>query len=329
MAFGAIGTGLTQPPAQLVGTLNAITQKYVLPSLGDAVLLPSPVFWAMTKKGIKQQGGELVYPILTQEETTGGAYYGDQLLQTTVIDSIQPANQVWKYYYEAVAVPVTDAIASRGTAGVLPLMKTKFEVACGSFLQKLSRALWHTAPQNTTLDIDDIGSWVVSTTNTIAGINRATAANAWWKATAVTNNVSGPLTPANAEIAYQSVVQGYDEPDLMVIAQNRFAGFKNNFTTQVRYTGGEQDDNAMQAGFRYHFMFNNCIVMPDTYVTSNDAFLLNTKYLYPMFHQDDYFNVDPFVKPSNQRVVVSMIYLTWNLINQSPRMSTYISNITA
>lgn len=329
MAFGAVGTGIQTPPAQLVGTMNAITQKYVLPSLGDAVLQPSPVFWAMTKKGIKQQGGELVYPILTQEETTGGAYYGDQLLNTTVIDSVQPATQVWKSYYQSVAVPVLDAVMNRGASGVLPLMKTKFEIACGSLLQKLSRALWHTSPQNTTLDIDDIPSWISSTTNTIAGINRATAANAWWKATAVTNNISGPLTPANAEIAYQSVVLGYDEPDLMIISQPRFAGFKSAFTTNIRYTQQEQNDDALQAGFKYHFMFNNCVVMPDVFATASTAYILNTKYIYPLFHQDDYFSVDPFVKPSNQRVVVSQIYLTWNLINQSPRMSTYISNITA
>jgi len=329
MAFGNVGTGIQSPPAQLVGTANAITQKYVLPSLGDAVLKPSPVFWSMTKKGIKQQGGELVYPILTQEETTGGAYYGDQLLNTTVIDSIQPATQVWRSYYQSVAVPVLDAVMNRGQAGILPLMKTKFEVACGSLLQKLSRALWHSSPQNTSLDIDDIISWVKTANNTIAGIDRSNAANAWWKATAGTDNTSGALSTANAEKAYQSVVFGYDEPDLMVIDQSKYAGFKGNFTQNIRYTDDFNDKAAVQAGFRYHFLFNNCIVMPDLFANANEAYILNTKYFYPIFHVDDYFSVDPFIKPSNQRVVVSQIFVTWQLINQNPRSCTYIFDITA
>lgn len=327
MAFGAVGTGIQSPPVQLIGTMNAITQKYVLPSLGDAVLKPSPTFWAMTKKGIKQQGGEIVYPILTIEETTGGAYFGDQMLNTSVIDSVQPATQVWRSYYQSVAIPVLDAILNRGQAGVLPLMKTKFEIACGSLLQKLSRALWHTAPQNTANDIDDIVSWVQTTNNVIAGIDRSVAANSWWQAPAVVNNTSTPLTVLNAEKAYQNVVFGYDEPDLMVIDFAAYPGFKNQFLPNVRFTGEDQDNEALQAGFRYHFMFNNLIVMPDRFAPTGLAFIFNTKYIYPIFHAFDYFNVEPFIKPSNQRVVVSQIFVTWQLICQSPRMNITITNV--
>jgi len=326
MAFGNVGTGIQQPPAQLIGTANAITQKYIMPSLGDAVMQPSPVFWAMTRKGVQVQGGEIVYGIVNQEETTGGAYWGDQLLNTQVIDSIAPATQVWRFYYEAIAIPVTDAILNRGRGGVLSLIESKYEVACSSFLMKLSRALWHTSPQNTSIDIDDISSWVLSTTNTIAGIDRSVAANAFWKAAAVTNNGVSPLLPANAESAYQSAVWGYDEPDLLVIDRTKYAGFKSQFTQLTRFTG-EQDQEAVQAGFRYHFLFNNAVVVPDAFVPSGTAWILNTKYLYPLFHEDDYFQVDPFVKPSNQRVVVSNMYLAWQLICQSPRMNAPISNV--
>jgi hypothetical protein len=30
------------------------------------------------------------------------------------------------------------------------------EIGSASFLQKLSRALWHSSPQNTSLDVDDL-----------------------------------------------------------------------------------------------------------------------------------------------------------------------------
>jgi len=330
LAFGNVGTGIQSPPAQLVGTANAITQKYVAPMIGDTVFKPSPSFWAMTKKGIKQQGGEIVYAEVTQEETTGGAYWGDQLLNTAVVDSIQPATQVWRSYYQSISIPILDIILNRGQAGVLPLTRTKFQIGSASLLQKLSRALMHTAPQNSAIDIDDLVAWVQTTNNVIAGIDRSVAANAFWAPGPAVANGGTPLTITNAEKLYQGVVFGYDEPDLFLIdgtTAGVYSGFKGQFTPNIRFTGEDQDKEALQAGFRYHFMFNNAVVMPDRFLPANTGFLLNTKYIFPLFHIDDYFTVEPFVKPSNQRIVVSQVFLTWQLINQSPRMSAVVTAI--
>lgn len=329
MALSVVGLGLATPPVQLSNTVNAISQKYIVPVLGDNVFRPSPVFWALTRDGKKFGAGELVFPEINQEELPGGAYYGDQLLDTSVVDSVQPANQQWRPYRQPIVLPITDVILNRGGAGNLDIIKLKYQTASGSFLQKLSRALWHTSPQNTSNDIDDIDSWLGQTTNTIAGISRSAPNNAFWQPPAPQDNVSGALLPNIAEIAYQAVVFGYDEPDLMVIIQNRYAGFKGNFTTQIRFGQGMQDEEALQVGFRNHFLFNNAIVVPDQFCLANSAYFMNSKYMFPVFHEADYFNVDPFIKPTNQRVLVSTMYLTWQLSNISPRMGNKIIDITA
>jgi hypothetical protein len=328
MANSVVGLGLASPPVQLSNTVNAISQKYIAPVLGDNVFLPSPIFWALTREGKKFGAGELIFPEINQEELPGGAYYGDQLLDTSVVDSIQPADQQWKPYRQPIVIPITDIILNRGGAGNLDIIKSKFQTASASFLQKLSRALWHTSPQNTSLDVDDIISWIQSTTNTIAGINRATAANAFWLPAAVVGNGGGALTPTNAETAYQSVVYGYDEPDLMTMNNTSYAAFKQQFTTLIRFGQGMQDDEALQVGFRNHFLFNNAVVVPDRFATATQAEIMNSKYIFPVFHEADYFNVDPFLKPSNQRVLVSTMYLTWNLSCISPRMNVVINNMT-
>ena len=80
MANSVVGLGLASPPVQLSNTVNAISQKYIVPVLGDNVFKPSPVFWALTREGKKFGAGELVFPEIYQEELPGGAYYGDQLL---------------------------------------------------------------------------------------------------------------------------------------------------------------------------------------------------------------------------------------------------------
>src|SRR5215475_2987907 len=328
MANSVVGLGLASPPVQLSNTVNAISQKYIVPVLGDNVFKPSPVFWGLTRDGKKFGAGELVFPEINQEELPGGAYFGDQLLDTSVVDSVQPANQQWRPYRQPIVIPITDVILNRGGAGNLDIIKVKYQTASASFLQKLSRALWHISPQNTSNDIDDIDSWLGQTTNTIAGINRAAVQNAFWQPGANVDNGSGPLTPAIAEQAYQAVVWAYDEPDMMIIIQNRYAGFKGQFTQLIRFGQGMQDEEALQVGFRNHFLFNNAIVVPDRFARPNAAYFMNSKYMFPVFHEADYFAVDPFIKPTNQRVIVSTMYLTWQLSNISPRMGDKITNIT-
>lgn len=328
MANSVVGLELASPPVQLSNTVNAISQKYIVPVLGDNTFKPSPVFWGLTRDGKKFGAGELVFPEITQEELPGGAYFGDQLLDTSVVDSVQPANQQWRPYRQPIVIPITDVILNRGGAGNLDIIKVKYQTASGSFLQKLSRALWHTSPQNTSNDIDDIDSWLGQTTNVVAGIDRSAVANAFWQPASNQDNGSTALTPGNAETAYQAVTYAYDEPDMMVIAQNRYAGFKGAFTQLIRFGQGMQDEEALQVGFRNHFLFNNAIVVPDRFALANSAYFINSKYMFPVFHEADYFNVDPFIKPTNQRVIVSTMYLTWQLSNISPRMGGKIINIT-
>ena len=329
---GVIGLGLQNPPLTLVNTMNSMSQKYVIPTLGDTIFIPSPSWWALTRLGKKFGMGEIVYPEIWQEEMTGGAYFGDQLLDTAVVDSVQPANQVWRFYRQSMAIPITDILLNRG--GYLNLVKSKYEIAAASFLQKLSRALWGTSPQNTSLDIDPIPNWLYQTTNTIAGINRNLAANAFWKPGA---NVplAGTTTPGQLESGYQSVTYGYDEPDILTMTNANYALFKQNYiptaanTGVVRFIGEDQDNRPPQGSLRNHFMFNNALVLPDRFNPATYCYLMNSKYMYPVFHEADYFTVDPFIKPSNQRVIVSTMYLTMQLVNRSPRMGCAFTNAAA
>lgn len=88
----ANGVGLSQPPLVLLKTADALTQKYFAPQVADAIFKPSPLWWRMTRLGKKLQGGgALVWPVAYAEETQGGAYWGAQMLDTSVTDSIQPA----------------------------------------------------------------------------------------------------------------------------------------------------------------------------------------------------------------------------------------------
>ena len=328
------GTGINAPPAVLANTMNAITQKAIEPVLADNVMLPSSTFWAMCRKGKTFKGGELVYPLLFVEELTGGAYVGAQLLNTTITDSIQPANQVWRDYYEAISIPVTDVIRNAGSG--LDIVQMKVEAASSSFLQKLSRALFHTTPQNTANDIDDIESWIGSgvpstptiltiAVNTIAGIDRSVAANSFWQPPTPQSTTGTAITATIMDTAYATVKLGYDEPDLILGDRTRYVNFKAAFMGAstsyfARYGENMQDREAVQAGFRYHFLFNNAVVLDDPFIAANLFYIINTKYMHPVFHPGSYFRLTPWLRPTNQDVITSQMFLTWQMENLAPRM---------
>lgn len=324
----AVGVSVSQPPVTLVNTANAISQKHFRPVLVDSVFKPSPAWWRITRLGRKIDGGSaIVLPVVYQEETTGGAYWGANILDTALSDSVQPAEWQWRHYYQAIVIPYTDLLFNAGPTGVVDLIKAKEEVAMASLLQKLSRALFDVAPQNTANDIDSLVDAVVTTNNTYGGIDRSVGANAFW----ISGNNLGPTTlGANLSLSaiqteYGKVTFGNEEPDTALTTQAGYNAFWNLLVGNIRYT---YDEETTRAGFKRHLVFNNMVVMHDQYVPAGQFYLLNTKYVCPYFHSDDYFVIDPFLKPSNQRVLVSNIFLTMQLIVKNPRMCSAIISIS-
>jgi hypothetical protein len=330
---GVIGTGVSSPSALLQNTLDAISQKKIAPFLSDIVIKPSPTHWALQRSGKHVTGAELIFPLLTQEEPTGGAFWGDQLLNTSVIDSIQPANQVWRAYYQSAAIPTLDVILGSGGASAIDVVKAKMQVCAASLLPKLARANWGTAPQNTSIDIDNIPNWIGTQNNTIAGINRATV-TAWNPSPAIANG-GGALTVINAEKLYQSIVFGYDEPDTLMLNNYDYGNFKTQFTANIssspsiiNVVNNMSDKEPIQTSLRYHFRFNNCVVLADQYVTAGVGWMWNSKYLWMNYHNRGYYIIRPWLMSSNQEVVSTRVLVVEQLTCVNPRTAATITGMT-
>ena len=303
------GAGLSTPPVSLLNTMNAVSQKYFSPVLADSVFKPSPTYWRLTRMGKKMDGGAaIVWPVATTEETSGGAYYGTQILDTTVQDSIQPAELQWKYYYQTIAIPVTDLLLNAGRTQVISLLRTKQEMAMGSLLQKLSRAIYNVSPNNTSLALDSLPG-AMAASGTYAGI---TIASGTWRSNggAGPTTVSAALSMTNMQTLYGTAVYGNEEPDTCVTTQAIWNQFWVLCQALQRY---QKDEETTRAGFKNHLMFNNAVVLHDQFVPSGEMYFLTSKYAAPVFMERDYFVVEPFVRPTNQRVIASQVFVALNL----------------
>ena len=323
----AVGVSVSQPPVTLLNTANAVSQKYFRKVVIDSIFKPSPAWWRISRLGRKIDGGSaIVMPIAYMEETGGGPYWGAQLLDTSLQDSVQPAEWQWRGYYQPIVIPYTDILYNSGSTGVVDLVAMKEEIAMSSLLQKLSKALFDVSPYNTSIDMDSLVDGVVTTNNTYGGIARSS--NSWW----ISGNNSGPTTlSANLSLSamqteYGKVTFGNEEPDTILTTQNAFNALWNLMVGNIRYT--ETDAETARAGFKRHLVFNNATVLHDQFVPSGQMYFLNTKYIEPYFHKDDYFVIDPFIKPSNQRILVSNVFVTLQVIVKNPRLQSAIISIS-
>lgn len=304
----AAGSGLSQPPVTLLNTANAYTKKYYTPLLPDSIFKPSPVWWSATRLGKKiKGGGSIVWGPLTSEESTGGAYWGVQILDTTPTDPAQPAEIQWRGYQEGIIIPVLDALLNEGEGEVLSLVRVKDESAMGSLLQKLSRAMQGVSPQNTAIDLDSIPTALGALGGSYAGI---TLAAPWACNGGLGPSAGGAVGFANMMSDYMAASQGNEQPDRCFMTANGYSAFWNLLSQQQRQI---EDSETTRAGFKMHLQFNNATVMWDAFVPAGEQQFFTSKYWRPLFHSRDYFSVDPFVQPTNQRVIVSRIYVLLNL----------------
>jgi hypothetical protein len=315
----AAGASNSTPPLVLINTADAFTRKYFAPMLVDAWGVPSTSWWRITRNGVKTQGSAIVVPVSTGEDTSGGAYWGAQIVDTNMVDNAVPAQWEWKGYSQPIVIPYTDVLLNSGPTQVIDIIKAKEEIASSSLLHKLSRGLWGTAPQNTSLDLDSLPAALASASNTYAAIDRSAAANAFWRPQI--DATAEAISYAAMQRVYGTVTVGNEEPDTILLTQPGFNAFWALNVANIRYP--DPDQETIRAGFRRHMVFNNAVVLHDSYITAAStvgAYFLNSKYIEACFLANDYFTVDPFAMPTNQRVLISHIWVTMNVKVFNPRM---------
>lgn len=117
----------------------------------------------------------------------------------------------------------------------------------GSLLQKLARALYKVAPQNTAIDLDSLVDAVATSNNVYAGIDRSVAANAFWLPATVDSTAENVSLAAMQRI-YGKCTYGNEEPDTILMRQEGFNAFQQLLVANIRYP--EPDQETINAGFR-------------------------------------------------------------------------------
>jgi hypothetical protein len=325
----ASGSALAQPPFALINTANAITKKKYHPNMVDQYGKPSTLYWWLTRKSRRfGGGGSLVVPLAWSEPQAGGAYHGAMTLPVDIEDTGAPAEAQWRFYQQTIPLPVTDALLNEGEGRHISLQLFQENQAMIGILQKLARATFGIAPQNTAIDFDSILA-AMETSGTYLGVTLA----APWLSNGGVGKVTMAAAPGSSGAAlnlkgmdgvFGTCTFGNEQPDALFTTQAGFNSYKALLIGNQIY---QTDNESQNAGFA-NVLFNFSPVFRDQWSPAGNMLMLNSKYVELWFKNNDYFTRDPWIMPSNQRVLYSHIYVTGDLIIVSPRMNGLITTIS-
>lgn len=218
-----------------------------------------------------------------------------------------------------------DAILNSGPTGVINLIRVKEEIAMGSILQKLARGVHGVSPNNTSLDIDGLPVSLAAAGGSYAGI---TLGGFW-----LCNGGNGPKTSVGnlgtslgaVQTEYGNATFGNEEPTVLLVTQIGWNRFWTIMINNQRFV--QEDQETTRAGFM-NLMFNRAAVLHDQFVPAQTIYGITEKYAHVVIHPWDYFRVDPFLQPTNQRVIVSHIFVLINLQMLTLRQHFVMSGVT-
>lgn len=155
------------------------------------------------------------------------------------------------------------------------------------------------------------------TTGTVAGINRATSGNEFWRNQIMDESSDSITLSATTimdamELLYGRCTRGMDVPNLWVYGNTYWRYFAGAVAANQRYVR-ESDSGSARTSHSY-YLFKDCKVFLDPNCSATRGYALNTEYLKIKVHKDRNLTPDKPRYPATQRATVIPIDIMGNLV---------------
>lgn len=301
-------------------TLNAVTQKYILPKLFDNIFDSNPLLKRLLASGqYKSQNGgtQLTVPLSYSQITATGWYKGAETLDTSENELLTAAAYDWCNLYAGITITEEDELKNGGDAGVLKILASKTQIAEKTIKDSLGTGLYSDGTDaKSIVGLRDI----VAVDQTVGGISQSD--NSWWRGQV--DSTSTTLTISAVNTVYENSSIDSEKPTVAMSTRTNYVRYYNLLQPQQRFT----DSETARGGFQ-NLMFNGIPWISDSHCPANHVFLLNEKHLWLFFHPDRNFSMEPYQKPLNQQVKVSRILWMGAFGSSNNRLHGKLSGLTA
>ncbi len=247
-------------------------------------------------------------------------YTGLDTLDITQQDVISAAEFDWKQCAVAVIQSGLEELQNAGKERVIDWMEARITNAERSMTNGIAAGVYATGTGNGGKEIGGL-QYLISTTpttGTVGGINRATAAFAFWRnyqRDSSDQSVTASATTVQSEwnIVYSNLVRGRDKPDMIIVDSTWWRYYLGSLQTIQRIT----NDNEGQAGF-VSLKYMEADVILDGGVggncPANTCYWLNTDYIHYRPHTARNMTVVGGERMNtNQDAVVKLIFWAGNM----------------
>jgi hypothetical protein len=314
-----------------VSDIIATTLEARSGKIADNVTGNNALLAALKQKGRIRtfSGGRIIYEEISQADNGNvGWYSGYDTLGTAAADVLTAAQFEIKQAACPVVISGLEELQNSGKEGLIDLMMARMEVAEASMANLISAGLYSDGTGNSSKQITGLLAAVPvdPTTGTYGNINRATAANAFWKSIATDTGAAPSASTIQGifNAHYGQLVRGGDRPDLVVGDNDVWGAYLASLQTLQRFTGTE----TAKLGFpsvKYmdaDFVMDSGVGGDATDVT---AYFLNTKYLHFRPHKDrNMVPLSPNRTAINQDATVKILAWAGNLTCSGARFQGQI-----
>lgn len=300
----------------MVGNANfddilSTTLKNYVPKLTDNIFSARPLFYALTNGQTIRRisgGAKIVVPVIMAKNTTAASYEGADTISVVAQTGISAAEYDWKQYAATVTINGIEEAQNNGEAQIIDLLEGKIMQTEETIIENMNTMLWGLGTGNSGKDWHGVAQ-LVDSAGTVGGIDPTASGNGNWAST----ETAATGSPANLTIAqmaklYNDISVGNDQPTIVMATQTGYEAYEALLQPQLRYS----DASVADAGFQ-NLLFKGAPVTFDGSCTANTMYMLNTKYLRLVAHNDVWFKPTPFVRPTNQDARFAQILCYGNL----------------
>lgn len=315
-------TLFTYGPAN-VTSLIATTLSSYGKTLSDNIHKAIPLFaWLSNKKRVTEEGGaSIIRSVVFGSNSTAAFYASDDILDTTIQDNFTAAQWQWRQAAASVTVTGRIELQNAGRAQVIDYATAQINNALASLKEAIDIKLFNSAQVGS--NITPVNA-IIAASGTVGDINGTT--NTWWQATSTTSGSFAQRGLSDLRTAWDnvSVKMPAGGPDLILSDQTSYEAYESVLTPTVRYTDVYMGD----LGFS-NLKYKEAVWTWDPNATAGQIYLLNSKALELVQHQNRLFTISEWVKPANQDLKVAQIFWAGELTTNNRRKLATLTSVTA
>ena len=315
-----------------VDMISSISRRILREEATDVYYLGSPWTWRLwAKNKIVRRGGlHIESRFIYQPWSTGGAFYGPEVLNVEPSDPEISGAWDWKEYYTSVTIDQRSLIRADSEYAVANYVIEQCEIAKMDLRDKLAYGIWSDGSNYKNFD----GMYEVIDNGTISSTYGGLTRSNYPFLNAQVDTSTTTLNIGSLNSLFDLASKGARSPKLIVSSRANLTRYENLLQGQVQITQPANviDQTFASGGFSGGW-YRNQPWMVDEHInptgTEGVLFMINDDYFELVINQNGDFVVHPFQQPTNQFVITALVYVAGNVICTNPQVQAKQTALSA